>query len=50
MRKISIFAAVLILTGQPNSVVAKTVSKMEGLLAVSAASLVYAGCPFDPFG
>jgi CRP-like cAMP-binding protein len=35
--------------GQPNSVVAKTVSKMEGLLAVSGASLVYAGYPFDPF-
>jgi CRP-like cAMP-binding protein len=36
-------------TGQSNSVVAKTVSKMEGLLAVSGASLVYAGYPFDPF-
>ena len=35
--------------GQPNSVVAKTVSKIEGLLAVSVASLVYAGYPFDPF-
>ena len=35
--------------GQPNSVVAKTVSKIEGLLAVSGASLVYAGYPFDPF-
>ena len=35
--------------GQPNSVVAKTVSKMEGLLAVSGASLVYAGYPYDPF-
>jgi len=36
-------------TGEPNSVVAKTVSKLEGLLAVSGASLVYAGYPFDPF-
>ena len=35
--------------GQPHSVVAKTVSKMEGLLAVSGASLLYAGYPFDPF-
>ena len=35
--------------GQPNSVVAKTVSKIEGLLAVSVASLVYAGYLFDPF-
>jgi len=35
--------------GQPNSVVVKTVSKMEGLLAVSGASLVYAGYPFDRF-
>ena len=35
--------------GQPNRVVAKTVSKIEGLLAVSGASLVYAGYPFDPF-
>jgi hypothetical protein len=29
-------------------VVAKTVSKMEGLL-VASASLVYAGYPYDPF-
>jgi CRP/FNR family cyclic AMP-dependent transcriptional regulator len=36
-------------TGEPNSVVAKTVSKMEGLLAASSASLVYAGYPYDPF-
>ena len=36
-------------TGEPHSVVAKTVSKMEGLLAVSGASLVYAGYPSDPF-
>ena len=35
--------------GQPNSVVTKTVSKMEELLAPSGASLVYAGYPFDPF-
>jgi len=35
--------------GQPNSVVSQTVSKMEGRLAVSGASLVYAGYPFDPF-
>jgi len=35
--------------GQPNSVVAQTVSKIEGLLAVGGASLVYAGYPFDPF-
>ena len=35
--------------GQPYSVVAKTVSKIEGLLAVSGASLVYAGYPADPF-
>ena len=35
--------------GQPNSMVAQTVSKMEGRLAVSGASLVYAGYPFDPF-
>jgi CRP-like cAMP-binding protein len=35
-------------TGQPHSVVAETVSKMEELL-VSGASLVYAGYPYDPF-
>ena len=35
--------------GQPNSVVTKTVNKMEELLAASGASLVYAGYPFDPF-
>jgi len=38
-----------IFTGEPPSVVAKTVSKMEGLLAVSGGSLVYAGYPYDPF-
>jgi hypothetical protein len=36
-------------TGEPHSVVAKTVSKMEELLSVSSASLVYAGYPYDPF-
>jgi hypothetical protein len=36
-------------TGEPNNVVAKTVSKLAGLLAVSGASLVYAGYPDDPF-
>jgi CRP-like cAMP-binding protein len=36
-------------TGEPDNVVAKTVSKLEGLLAVSGASLVYAGYPHDPF-
>jgi hypothetical protein len=35
-------------TGEPHSVVAKTVSKMQGLLAVGGASLVYAGYPYDP--
>jgi CRP/FNR family transcriptional regulator, cyclic AMP receptor protein len=35
--------------GEPHNVVAKTVSKMEELLAVSYASLVYAGYPYDPF-
>jgi CRP-like cAMP-binding protein len=35
--------------GEPHNVVAKTVSKMEGLLAIGGASLVYAGYPSDPF-
>jgi hypothetical protein len=35
--------------GEPHSVVAKTVNKIQGLLAVSSASLVYAGYPHDPF-
>ena len=35
-------------TGEPHKVVAKTVSKIEGLLAISGASLVYAGYPYDP--
>jgi CRP/FNR family transcriptional regulator, cyclic AMP receptor protein len=34
--------------GQPHSVVAETVSKVEGLLAASGANLLYAGYPFDP--
>jgi CRP-like cAMP-binding protein len=34
--------------GEPH-VVAKTVRKMEGLLAVGGGSLVYAGYPYDPF-
>lgn len=34
--------------GQPHSVVAETVSKMEGLLGVTGANLLYAGYPFDP--
>jgi CRP-like cAMP-binding protein len=36
-------------TGEPHDVVAKTVGKMEKLLALSCASLVYAGYPYDPF-
>ena len=35
--------------GQPPSVIAKTVEKMEDLLAFSGASLAYAGYPYDPF-
>jgi CRP-like cAMP-binding protein len=35
--------------GEPQNVVAKTVRKMEGLLAVGGGSLVYAGYPYDPF-
>jgi hypothetical protein len=38
-----------LLTGESQSEVAKTVSKMEGLL-VASASLVYAGYPHDPHG
>jgi len=34
--------------GEPHSVVAKTLNKIQGLLAVSGASLVYAGYPHDP--
>jgi CRP/FNR family cyclic AMP-dependent transcriptional regulator len=36
-------------TGEPHNEVAKTVGKMEELLALSCASLVYAGYPYDPF-
>src|SRR5262249_49283718 len=36
-------------TGEPHNVVAKTVSRMEGLLAIGGASLVCAGYPCDPF-
>jgi len=35
--------------GQSHNVISKTVNKMEELLSVSGASLVYAGYPFDPF-
>jgi CRP-like cAMP-binding protein len=37
-----------LVTGEPQSVVAQTVSKMEGLLIVSSA-LVYSGYPSDPY-
>jgi CRP-like cAMP-binding protein len=37
-----------LLAGEPQSVVAKTVSEMEGLL-ITNASLVYAGYPHDPY-
>ena len=35
--------------GQPPSVIANTVEKIEDLLAFSGASLAYAGYPYDPF-
>jgi CRP/FNR family transcriptional regulator, cyclic AMP receptor protein len=35
-------------TGVPHNVVAQTVSKIEELLAIGGASLVYAGYPYDP--
>ena len=35
--------------GQPPSVIGKTVEKIEGLLGAGAASLVYAGYPYDPY-
>ncbi len=35
--------------GESRNLVANTVSKIEGILAVSGASLVYAGYPTDPF-
>jgi CRP/FNR family transcriptional regulator, cyclic AMP receptor protein len=37
-----------LLTGEPPNVVAKTVSRMEGLL-IASASLMYAGYPHDPY-
>jgi CRP-like cAMP-binding protein len=37
-----------LLTGEPPNVVAKTVTKMEGLL-IASASLMYAGYPHDPY-
>ena len=37
-----------LLAGEPQSVVAKTVNKMEGFLGASS-SLVYAGYPYDPY-
>src|SRR6516225_8781197 len=37
-----------LLNGEPPNVVAKTVSKMEGLL-IASASLIYAGYPHDPY-
>lgn len=37
-----------LLTGEPPSVVAKTVGKMEGLL-IADACLIYAGYPSDPY-
>ena len=37
-----------LVTGEPQSVVAQTVSKMEGLLIASSA-LVYSGYPSDPY-
>jgi CRP-like cAMP-binding protein len=38
-----------LLTGEPPSVIAITVSQMEGFLSAGGASLVYAGYPYDPF-
>jgi len=35
--------------GQPRNVIGITVEKMEGLLAASGASLIYAGYPSDPY-
>jgi CRP/FNR family transcriptional regulator, cyclic AMP receptor protein len=34
--------------GQPQEVIGKTVDKIEALLGVEGASLVYAGYPYDP--
>ena len=36
-------------TGQPPSVIGKTLEKIEALLSASSTSLVYAGYPTDPF-
>jgi CRP/FNR family cyclic AMP-dependent transcriptional regulator len=36
-------------TGQPHSVISRTVEKAEEMLNYSGASLVYAGYPYDPF-
>jgi CRP/FNR family transcriptional regulator, cyclic AMP receptor protein len=35
--------------GQPRSVIDKTVEKVEEMLGVGGASLVYAGYPYDPY-
>ena len=35
-------------SGEPHSVVAKTVREIEGLLASNSVNLVYAGYPYDP--
>jgi CRP/FNR family cyclic AMP-dependent transcriptional regulator len=35
--------------GEPRGVIGKSVEKMELLLGVSGANLVYAGYPYDPF-
>jgi CRP-like cAMP-binding protein len=36
-------------TGDPPSVIGKTVERLEGLLGASGSNLVYAGYPYDPF-
>jgi CRP-like cAMP-binding protein len=36
-------------TGEPPSVIGKTVERLEELLGASGADLVYAGYPYDPF-
>jgi CRP/FNR family transcriptional regulator, cyclic AMP receptor protein len=36
-------------TGEPRSVIGKTVERIEGLLGASGANLAYAGYPYDPF-
>jgi CRP-like cAMP-binding protein len=38
----------LIQTGQPVSVISKTIQKMQSVLGASGASLTYAGYPYDP--